>query len=309
MKTAWVVACLLSLGPGLAAYGQFTLQDDQKSLTVLENGTPVLTYNYMPVPVPESVPATYERAGYIHPLYGLDGQVVTQDFPKDHYHHRGLFWAWPECTAGGRRMDVWLGQDVKQHHRQWGARNADADKAEIAVVNGWSFEDSPEKDVVREEVKLTVLPADDKGRPIDFDIRLTNVSEQAVVFEGAKNKGYGGLCFRPHADCKPFIFTSALGVSPEDALRCETPWADVSWTAGGKTAGLAIFQHGSNAGYPFPGWIFRHYAFLGVSWPHEQTHELPPGQSFALKYRVYIHRGSATDAAVAAAFQQYVKTQ
>ncbi|HUW61075.1 MAG TPA: PmoA family protein [Candidatus Bathyarchaeia archaeon] len=307
MKTAGIVACLLCLGIG--ANGEFTLEDDQKTLTVLENGAPVFAYNYAPVPVPASVPATYVRSCYVHPLYGLDGQVVTQDFPKDHYHHRGLFWAWPECTVGGRRMDVWLAQDVKQRHRQWVARDAGPDKAEIAVVNGWSFEDAPEKDVVREEVKLTALPADEKGRAIDFEINLTNVSDQLVVFEGAKNKGYGGLCFRPHADFKPFTFTTALGVSPKDALRCETPWADVSWTAGEKTSGLAIFQHASNPGYPFPGWIFRHYAFLGVSWPHEQTHELPPGQSFRLKYRVYVHRGNAAEATVAAAFEKYASSQ
>jgi hypothetical protein len=303
MKTGCVVASLLCLG--LAANGEFTLDDDQKTLTVLENGAPVLAYNYAPVPVPGAVPATFERSCYIHPLYGLDGQVVTEDFPKDHYHHRGLFWAWPECTAGGRRMDVWLAQDVKQRHRQWVTREAGPDKAEIGVVNGWSFEDAPEKDIVREEVNLTILPADAKGRAIDFEINLTNISDRRVVFEGAKNKGYGGLCFRPRADFKPFTFTSALGVSPEDALRCETPWADVSWTAAGTTSGLAVFQHASNPGYPFPGWIFRHYAFLGVSWPHEQTRELQPGQSFRLKYRVYVHRGNAADGAVAGAFQQY----
>ena len=306
MKTAGVVSCLLFLAG--AAHAEFSLQDDQKSLTVLENGTPVFTYHYMPAPVPEPVPAKYERACYIHPLYGMDGQVITQDFPKDHYHHRGLFWAWPECTVGGRRMDVWLTQDVKQRHREWVAREAGADKAGIAVVNGWSFEDAPDKDIVREEVGLTVLPVDGKSRAIDFEIKLTNVSDQVVVFEGAKNKGYGGLCYRPHADFKPFTFTTAQGVSPEDALRCDTPWADVSWTAGGKTSGLAIFQHVSNPGYPFPGWIFRHYAFLGVSWPHEQTHQLQPGQSFSLKYRVYVHSGSAADAGVAAAFQEYAKT-
>lgn len=307
MKTAWLVACLLCLG--LAADSEFTLQDDQKTLTVLENGAPVFVYNYAPVPVPAPVPPSYERACYVHPLYGLDGEVLTQDFPKDHYHHRGLFWAWPECTVGGRRMDVWLTQDVKQRHRQWLIREAGTDKAEIGVINGWSFEDAPDKDVMREEAKLTVLPADEKGRAIDFEINLTNVSDQLVVFEGAKNKGYGGLCFRPHSDFKPFTFTTAQGVSPEDALRCETPWADISWTTGGKTSGLAIFEHASNPGYPFPGWIFRHYAFLGVSWPHEQTHELQPGQSFKLKYRVYVHRGNAADAAVAAAFQRYANTQ
>lgn len=301
MKIALAVVCLFCL----AAQAEFAIQDNQKSLTVLENGAPVLVYNYAPVAVPEGVDRKFVRSCYVHPLYGLDGEVLTQDFPWDHRHHRGLFWAWPECTAGGRRMDVWLANDVKQRHREWVKREATDGQAVLSAVNGWSFEDSPDKDVVREEVTLTVLPADDKGRAIDFAIKLTNVSDELVVVEGAKNKGYGGLCYRPHSDFKPFTFTTALGVSEQDALSCDTPWADVSWTRSGKTRGVAIFQNPSNPEYPFPGWIFRHYAFLGVSWPHEQKHELNPGQSFQLKYRVYVHRGSAGEAGVAAAFDKY----
>lgn len=33
------------------------------------------------------------RANYVHPLYDLDGHVLTEDFPKDHLHQRGIFWA------------------------------------------------------------------------------------------------------------------------------------------------------------------------------------------------------------------------
>ena len=29
----------------------------------------------------------YPRANYLHPLYDLDGAVITDDFPKDHPHH------------------------------------------------------------------------------------------------------------------------------------------------------------------------------------------------------------------------------
>jgi hypothetical protein len=210
MKTnVLIVACFL--GMTFAAAAEFSFEDNGKGLTVLEKGKPVFTYNYAPVPPPEGVPKEYTRSCYVHPLYGLDGEVMTQDFPKDHRHHRGLFWAWPQCTAGGRAMDVWLANDVKQRHREWVTKEAGADKATIAVVNGWSFEDAPDKDVVREDVKLTVLPADDKGRAIDFQAKLTNVSDQLVVFEGAKNKGYGGLCFRPSADFKPFTFHHGPG--------------------------------------------------------------------------------------------------
>jgi hypothetical protein len=287
---------------------EFTLEDNNASLTVLENGKPVLVYNYLRVAAPAGVPEHFGRACYLHPVYGLDGEVMTQDFPTDHYHHRGLFWAWPECKVGDRRMDVWALGDVRQHHEKWTVREAGADKAEIGVQDCWAFDDAPDKPQVREEVTFTVLPADAAGRPIDLDLKLTNVTNEDVSFLGAKGKGYGGLCFRPDAKRAPFVFTTAKGVCPEDALSFDTPWADVSSKVkpDGPVSGAAIFQHPKNPGYPFSGWIFRHYGFLGASWPHEQVHVLKPGESFELRYRLFLHRGSAEEAKVAQRFQEYV---
>lgn len=297
-----VLVCL-----GLGASAEFSLKDDNAHLALLENGKPVLVYNYARVAPPEKVPEHFGRACYIHPLYGLDGDVLTEDFPVDHYHHRGVFWAWPECKVGERRMNVWEMPDAHQHHEKWLVREAGADKAEIAVQDFWSFDDAPDKPLVREEIRFTVLPADDKGRAIDFYLKLTNVSTETVTFLGAKGKGYGGLCVRPDARRSPFTFTTAGGVCKDDALSFDTPWADVTSKVkpDGPTSGIAIFEHPKNPGYPFPGWIFRHYGFLGASWPHEQEHALKPGESFELRYRLFVHRGSAEEANVARQFGEY----
>ena len=39
------------------------------------------------------------RSGYIHPLVGPGGAVLTADWPVDHPHHRGVYWAWPGESA------------------------------------------------------------------------------------------------------------------------------------------------------------------------------------------------------------------
>lgn len=74
-------------------------------------------------------------------------------------------------------------------------------------------------------------------------------------------------------------------------------------------AGAAVFQHPSNPGFPHKGWIMRHYGFLGVSWPHEVSHTIQPGESFELKYRLLVHRGSFADAHVADRFDEYLASQ
>ena len=33
-----------------------------------------------------------------------DGQVLTEDFPADHLHHRGIFWAWHQVYVGEKAM-------------------------------------------------------------------------------------------------------------------------------------------------------------------------------------------------------------
>src|SRR6266511_3501165 len=50
-----------------------------KSLGLWEGDRPVFVYNHGVLNKP-GVPATHERSTYIHPIYGLDGEVLTDDF-------------------------------------------------------------------------------------------------------------------------------------------------------------------------------------------------------------------------------------
>ena len=52
------------------------------------------------------------RSNYFHPLYDLDGGVLTEDFPKDHIHHRGIFWAWHQVRIDGKQVqDQWVNRE------------------------------------------------------------------------------------------------------------------------------------------------------------------------------------------------------
>jgi methane monooxygenase PmoA-like len=294
------------------AHGDFTLNDDGKALTVAEDGAPVLVYRYARVEPPEGVEERFWRMGYIHPLYGLEGDVLTQDFPDDHYHHRGVFWAWPCCKVGEKTMDIWAIGGVRQIFEDWSIKEASKDKVEIGAKNVWIFDGDP-KPKVREHIRMTILPATKRGRAIDFQLRFSNVCDEVVTFRGAttNNKGYGGFSFRPDKSRKPLTFTAADGVVEKDQLEYDTPWADVTLSEGenkAPTSGVAMFQHPSNPGYPHPGWIFRHYGFLGASYPHNDPVELKPGESFELRYRLYVHRGTARKGQVAKAFKKYLKS-
>ena len=89
-------------------------------IDITDSGKPVLRYNYKTVEpgemlnkvTPGNLIYTRARSDYIHPLYGLDGEVLTRDWSIDHPHHRGIYWAWPEVDFGTNRGDLHALQKV-----------------------------------------------------------------------------------------------------------------------------------------------------------------------------------------------------
>ena len=74
-----------------------------------EGETKVLFYQAERKALPDGQAA---RSNYFHPLYDLDGNVLTEDFPKDHIHHRGIFWAWHQVRINGTTVqDQWVNRD------------------------------------------------------------------------------------------------------------------------------------------------------------------------------------------------------
>src|SRR5215204_623293 len=97
-----IAALALFTTTALSADADFRFTEvTTNSLELREGERPVFVYNHGIISR-QGVPADRARSSYIHPLYGLDGEVLTDDFPTDHFHHRGLFWAWPHVKIGGQ---------------------------------------------------------------------------------------------------------------------------------------------------------------------------------------------------------------
>lgn len=309
--TALATSSCATLGSKPSA--DFAIENDGQKLTVLDGDNPVLAFNTAPVPPPAGVDAQrFTRSGYIHPLYSPGGAIVTEDFPKDHYHHRGVFWAWPNCHVNGRKLNVWELDTGRAVFDAWMETSVRDDTVRLQEHSLWKFDDDGSAPI-DEQVTMIVHPAKQRQRPIDFELMFKNIAGSDVSFQGsaasagaagAGAKGYGGFCFRPDANNKPFAFTAQDGVIPEDRMAHQTPWADISWGTTDKR-GVAIVQHPSNPGYPHPGWIIRHYGFLGASWPHNDPYTLKPGESFTLRYRLIVHEGDAVSAGIAEAAKAF----
>ena len=97
---------------------------DNNAYTIMENDKPVLRYNFGEVVKPDDLVLPQfaderyyggTRGNYIHPIYSCDGDVLTDDFPADHPHHRGLWWSWPVTRWNSRVEDIWAVCDVRSY--------------------------------------------------------------------------------------------------------------------------------------------------------------------------------------------------
>jgi hypothetical protein len=257
-----------------------------KSVALFEGARPVFVYNYGVIQPPSGVPADRARSTYIHPLYGLDGEVLTDDFPKDHYHHRGLFWAWPHVRIGNQHYDLWMLKGIEQRFVRWLARESGTNGATLGVENGWF---AGERKVVREEVRIDAHPAEADAQAIDFEFIWTPVNEP-LTLEGAEEKSYGGLTLR-FAPRTGTVITTPLGQGKEDLTITRLPWAGLSGRFAGEdqASGAAILVAPDHPDFP-PEWLTRHYGVLCLGWPGVKPKTFQPGETIRCRYRVWIHR-------------------
>ena len=277
-------------------------EKEGKYLHLHEGDKPLLTYVFG-MELKEGAPKEQRRSSYIHPVWGLDGEVLTDDFPRDHYHHRGIFWAWAQVTADGTTHDPWAVVGMMTRFEKWLGRETRAEYAVFAVNNGWYV---GEKKVVDEKARVTVWRADEIGRPIDIALRLEATGDPVVVSGRPPTKGYGGFGVR-FAPRKPAAaITMADGRTSGDVIGEASPWADYSarFHDRATTSGLAVFLPESHPGFP-AGWLLRHYGYIGPTWPGLGKCTLEPNKPLVLNYRVYIHRGDAVEGHVEEAYGTY----
>ena len=261
----------------LAASPGFTWRDvSPASVELSYNGHPALVYNYGMMLKP-GVPENYRRADYIHPVYSPSGVVVTDDFPKDHFHHRGISWMWPVVRVDGQEYDPWAVRGLPARFVRWIAREAGSRSARIAAENGWFLGD---RRVVKETAEIGAAPG-----VIRLALTLEAIDRPVEICGTAEgNKGYGGFSFR-FAPRKDTVVRTDKGVEEKDTDMIPHPWAELSGTYVEGKATARVKDDQSNPGYP-NGWCLRHYGFLGVNYPGRTPVKLAPGKPLRLRYRI-----------------------
>jgi hypothetical protein len=308
-----IVWALLALAVQGAAGEEtpLTVIDNSEGVLIKEGDSPVLFYQRKT----KSLEGKRPRANYVHPLYDLDGKVITEDFPADHLHHRGVFWAWHQVLLGEKAVgDSWTCEDfvwdVQQVTTQLEGASRLALKTHVIWKSPlWTDDAGGLKPLVDEKTTIRVHGSSGDARAIDFEISLTALEKEMRLGGSDDAKGYGGFSVRVRLP-EGVHFRGEKGeVEPQVTSVAAGPWLDVSASVeeGESSSGVAILCHPKSPGYP-QRWILRRSRSMqNPAYPGRAPILLSTEEPLVLRYRLVLHRGTADRERVNAWLSDYAK--
>ncbi len=269
----------------------FSIEENSQGLELFENGKPVLFYQKA---LKSLDSGKYPRNNYIHPLYSLQGDILTEDFPEDHPHHRGIFWAWHQIhVADSAISDGWALDNFVSTIKNV-RTEVNLEQAVFNISVEWS---SPVfnsgQPYMTENTNYLVHRLQNGARLIDMEISLQAKIDSLYIGGSNNEKGYGGLSIRIKMP-DDLIFRGKKGkVTPENLQVDAGPWMDftASFGRGGSPTGVTLFCHPSTPGYPQK-WILRQKSSMqNIVFPGQYKVQIPQDQPLVLRYRLMIHNG------------------
>ncbi len=241
-----------------------------------------------------SLDGKYTRSHYVHPLYSLSGEVLTEDFPSDHPHQRGIFWAWHQVFAGNVRLgDAWLAENFR-----WDVVNVQYkhNTGNVVLMSEvlWKSPDmmddhNNEIPVVKESCSVTVHAQTPQYRIVDFNISLQALLDSVFIGGSEDVKGYGGFSARIKLP-EEVGFTALKGeVTPQTESIKAGGWMDIR-LKDEPAEGLILMDHPDNKGYPNQ-WILRKKnSMQNIKYPGRTPVQLDRNDPLTLKYRIIVYK-------------------
>ncbi len=291
-------------------FGQgFKFSENKEGIEISENGKKVLFYQKSP----KSLQGEYERANYIHPLYDLQEEVITEDFPEDHLHQRGIFWAWHQIMVNNTKIaDGWTLENIA-----WEVVDTKTEKSNKQASLGtevlWVAKmpnHNASEPIIKENATITVFPATAQHRILDFEIKLTALTDHVKLGGSEDIKGYGGFSPRIKLPVDITFISDNKSISPQNTAVAAGPWMDFYGSFHGENQepyGIAVF---CNPKYPnqTQKWILRkEKSMQNPVFPGSEPIALSRTKPLILKYRMVIHKGTAEQADLENLYQQYMK--
>ena len=266
--------------------------------------------------------ATKHKKPFFYPVVA-HGVMVTRAFPmedakneaKDHPHHTSIWFAHGDVNG----QDYWHKAAIS--HKAIIEKRSGPVYGRIVAENAWGNDVIETQDVRIYDVGQDVL--------MDWEITLKAAGNRPVKLGKTKEGGFSVRVATPLTAPEPGRAPKAndprgegkmidalgnegeVGVRPEKRPAGKKPaaWADNYGVIDGKPVGVAIMNHPQSWRFPTD-WHVRNYGlFAANAFMEAGEHELKPGESLVLKYRLFIHGGTPQQAKVNEVYAGYAASK
>ncbi len=281
----------------LTANAQLSMQKADDGIIIVDGKDKVLKFQVEP----KNKDGRFSRCNYIHPLWGLDGQILTEDFPGDHLHHRGVFWTWHQVWIGDERIgDPWEIKDFEQEVLEQVFMKNPGGEVLIKTEVDWKSEKwkkaGKKVPYLKEHTNIVVYPKNANYRKIDFEISLLALEKGLTIGGSEDDKGYSGFSVRMLLP-KDIAFEGFAGeIVPQRTAVISEGYVNISGSVGlrGSKGGVVMVDNPENPGYPQP-WILRAKdSMQNAAFPGNRRIEISASDPLVLKYSLVVYTGKLT---------------
>lgn len=306
-RTTFMLGVITFLTLSIAYPQQFNVVQTDEGLRLMEAGETLFFYQAQT----KSMEGSYPRANYVHPLQGIHGEVLTEDFPADHLHQRGIFWAWHQVIVENKRVaDGWeckdLAWDVKKLTHE--LTDGKLDMSSKVYWMGQIPSQSKTGKLFKEKTRIIYTKPSDDLIELEFTIELKALRTGTKLGGSEDVKGYGGFSARVYLPDDLEFHARSGEIQAQNTAVQAGNWIEMKGSFSkeqSKQSSITLMNHPDNP-LPFPGWILRKRGSMqNPVWPGEQALELTKGVPVTLRYKIMIHKADWTTEAIEQKFQEY----
>lgn len=283
---------------GPAAAPVECVSEEGKHLTLRAGGKDVLRYAVGVVEPPAGADPLHASAGFIHPVWAPSGRVVSDNFPRGHEHHHGIWSAWRAGEFEGRKLNGFaplekLGrmEFVKVESTFSGpvfggfrARQRLVDRnapggPRAALEESW-------------EVRVYATAG-----AFVFDVDSTQTCAGASPYK-VLTYAYGGMGFRGSAEWngkEGVAFLTSEGKTRLDGNGLPARWVAMNGRIGGKDAGVGLLCHPSNFRAPQTTRLNPSEPYFSWSPAVGGDFTIEPGKPLVSRYRFVVADRALTE--------------
>lgn len=253
----------------------------------------------------------FRRGGYFHPLATPSGHVVTDDFPKNHVHHHGVWFAWTKTEFEGRHPDFWNMGDGKGKVEFGSLDGVNLGPLFASIRSSHRYVDLTSNHPVTAlkeswESKVFVPWNAASARMIDIDVRQQCAGAASLKLPEYR---YGGIGIRGHGSwdgTNNAHFLTSNGESDRiKAHATRARWCFMGGKVEGSDCGMAVLAHPSNFRAPEPIRVHPSEPFLNFAPSQAGDFEIRPGSVYRARYRILVFDGLPDKAAIDEAWNDY----